>query len=61
ADLCRSQELPQPIVRKPSLEEILLTLLRQNRNQQAEGTSALVSGKALAAGIGSESTGKTGG
>lgn len=34
ADLCRSQELPQAIVRKPSLEEILLTLLRQNRNQQ---------------------------
>lgn len=35
ADLCRSQELPQAIVRKPSLEEILLTLLRQNRNQQS--------------------------
>ena len=34
ADLCRAQELPQAIVRKPSLEEILLTLLRQNRNQQ---------------------------
>ncbi len=35
ADLCRSQELPQAIIRKPSLEEILLTLLRQNRNQQS--------------------------
>lgn len=35
ADLCRSQDLPQAIVRKPSLEEILLTLLRQNRNQQS--------------------------
>jgi len=35
ADLCRAQELPQAIVRKPSLEEILLTLLRQNRNQHA--------------------------
>jgi ABC-2 type transport system ATP-binding protein len=35
ADLCRAQELPPPIIRKPSLEEILLTLLRQNRNQQA--------------------------
>ena len=35
SDLCRSHELPQAIIRKPSLEEILLTLLRQNRNQQA--------------------------
>ena len=35
ADVCRSHNLPQAIIRKPSLEEILLTLLRQNRNQQA--------------------------
>ena len=34
SDLCRAQELPEPIIRKPSLEDILLTLLRQNRNQQ---------------------------
>ena len=35
ADLCRTHELPQPVIRKPSLEDILLTLLRQNRNQQS--------------------------
>lgn len=35
ADLCRSHELPPPVIRKPSLEDILLTLLRQNRNQQS--------------------------
>jgi len=35
ADLCRTHELPQAIIRKPSLEDILLTLLRQNRNQQS--------------------------
>ncbi len=39
SDLCRSHELPQAIVRKPSLEEILLTLLRQNRNQQGQQIS----------------------
>jgi ABC-2 type transport system ATP-binding protein len=35
ADLCRTHELPEPVIRKPSLEDILLTLLRQNRNQQS--------------------------
>jgi ABC-2 type transport system ATP-binding protein len=34
SDLCRSKELPEPVIRKPSLEDILLTLLRQNRRQQ---------------------------
>ncbi len=33
-DVCRAQELPAPIIRKPSLEEILLTLLRQNRRDE---------------------------
>jgi ABC-2 type transport system ATP-binding protein len=41
ADLCRAQELPPPIIRKPSLEDILLTLLRQNRNQQAADSGML--------------------
>ena len=44
-DLCRSQELPPPIIRKPSLEDILLTLLRQNRNQQAAEQGALSVGR----------------
>ena len=42
-DLCRSQELPQAIVRKPTLEEILLTLLRQNRNQQSAAANPTTS------------------
>ena len=44
ADLCRAQELPPPIIRKPSLEDILLTLLRQNRNPQAAEQGALLVG-----------------
>ena len=40
ADLCRTHELPQPIIRKPSLEDILLTLLRQNRNQHSNEVRA---------------------
>ena len=40
ADLCRSQELPAPIIRKPTLEEILLTLLRQHRREEKAGEAS---------------------
>lgn len=39
ADICRNHEWPQPIIRKPSLEDILLTLLRQNRQDAMESRS----------------------
>lgn len=40
ADVCRSQELPAPVIRKPSLEEILLTLLRQHRRDEKAGEAS---------------------
>lgn len=45
ADICRDRKLPEPVIRRPSLEDMLLTLLRQNRNARAEaGAGAPVEG-----------------
>lgn len=34
-DICRDQQLPEPVIRKPGLEDILLTLLRQSRHEES--------------------------
>jgi hypothetical protein len=33
-DLCRDRQLPEPSIRQASLEDILLTLLRQSRRSE---------------------------
>jgi hypothetical protein len=40
SDICRNHEWPQAVIRKPSLEDILLTLLRQNRQDALESREA---------------------